>query len=83
MKNSVYDRLLTKNSMHFLQLAHIPCTIVHLEPDGQPVLHTASHLVEELQALLLPLWVEQTGLQQGRLLGLPRGSVHMHVIPSV
>lgn len=49
--------------MCFSQLAHIPCTIIQFQPDRQPVLHTASHLVEELQALLLPLWVEQTRLQ--------------------
>lgn len=75
--------MLTKNGMHFFQLANCPCTVVHLEPDHQPVLHTASHLVEELQALLFSLWVEQTGLQQSRLLCLPRGGVNMHVIPSI
>lgn len=73
----------TIKGVYFLHSANGACAIIHPDPDHQPVLGASSHLVEELQTLKLPLGVEGSGLQQGRLLWPPSHGAEVHEIPSI
>ena len=70
-------------SVYFLHSSNGACAIIHLDPDHQPVLWTSSHLVEELQTLELPLGIEDSGFQQGRLLRRPTHCAEVHEIPTI
>jgi len=55
----------TCNGVDLLDTAHSSGPVVRPDPYYQFVPSCSGHLVEELQALLIPLGVEDTRLQQG------------------
>lgn len=69
--------------MDFLDTAYISCAIIRPDPYDQFVSGRAIHFVEELQALLLSHWVEDTRLQKGVVSNWTRGSVKLHEVTRI
>lgn len=69
--------------MDFLDPVYVSCAIIRPDPYDQFVSGRSIQLVEELQALLLSLWVEDPRLQKGAVSSWARGCVELHVVARI
>lgn len=76
-------RKFTNNGVDFPGAAHSPCAVISPDPYHQFVPSCSRHLVEELQALLVSVRVEDTRLQQGTAANCTRGCVKLHEVASI
>lgn len=76
-------RAFTSDGVDFLDTVYVSRAIIRPDPYDQFVSERSIHLVEELQALLLSLWVEDTRLQNGAVSSWARGRVKLHVVARI
>lgn len=74
---------ITNEGGDLLGLAYGPRSVVGPDPDHQFVPSSSGHLVEELQALLASLWVEDARFQQCTVPNWSGRRIELHVIASI
>lgn len=74
---------ITNKGSNLFGIAYGPHSIIGPDPDHQFVPSSSSHLVEELQALLPSLRVEDTWFQQCTVSNWSGGCIKLHVIASI
>lgn len=81
--NGLSIRKFTNDGVDFAGTAYSPCAIISPDPYHQFVPSLSRHLVEELQALLVSVGVDDTRLQQGTVANCTRGCVELHEVASI
>lgn len=74
---------LTLKGFNFPHLANISSPIIFLSPDDQLVRRASWHLIEELEALLSPLGIQDSRLQDCHLFRISRAGAEVHGIASI
>lgn len=82
-QNKSLKKKCTRDGVDFLDTADVSRAIICPDPYDQFVSGQSIHLVEELQALLFSLWVEDARLQNSAVSSWARGRVKLHVVARI